>query len=192
MGITKVKAARRIALVGVLAIAMALSMALTSCSSLAEEVIRQAITEEFDSIKNFEGAAVDDMVTEFSKGSDLALMGIDDREFVQAWLAGFDYSIEDVTVEGDIATVKATLVRKSLNDANKAFQADFVAVAEAEAAAGATQDELMLTAGEMLMKALNDTKPTSTSLDFQYVKKGNTWEPTNESTAALGAALAGI
>ena len=73
-----------------------------------KEVIKKSITEELDSVKNLDEKFMEDCI-EAAGASELEAMGIDPEEFVKTYLSDFDYTVGDITVEDEKATVNVTL-----------------------------------------------------------------------------------
>ena len=96
-----------------LAVALAATMltGLVACGGeSAEDVIRKGVTEELESIKNLDQAALDEiMAGAGAANAGLEEYGIDMEEFCRTWLDGFDYSVDNVTVDGENATATATI-----------------------------------------------------------------------------------
>lgn len=100
----------------------------TGCANSANEnVIRTSLAEELDAYKNHDASVVSQI--RMQNAAELAMLGIDGEKYANALLEGFDYSIEDVKVDGDNATVTLVLTQKYLDED------------EAEAVIGALADD---------------------------------------------------
>lgn len=112
---------KKFAPAAVAAALLALAIALVGCSSgpSDEEVIRQGVSEELAAIK----AGDDELISSVEEGAgeDLKTLGIDARDFMSAYLDGFDYSVGDVKVDGDSATVHLSITCRSMGEATEAF-----------------------------------------------------------------------
>lgn len=112
---------KKFAPAAVAAALLALAIALAGCSSgpSDEDVIRQGVSEELAAIK----AGGDEFISsvEEDAGEDLKTLGIDARDFMSAYLDGFDYSVGDVKVDGDSATVHLSITCRSMGEATEAF-----------------------------------------------------------------------
>lgn len=87
----------------------------TGCANNANEnVIRTSLSEELDAYKNHDSSIVSQI--RMQNAAELAMLGIDGEEYANALLDGFDYSIEDVKVDGDDATVTLVLTQKYLDE----------------------------------------------------------------------------
>lgn len=88
----------------------------TGCANNANEnVIRTSLAEELDAYKNHDASVVSQI--RMQNAAELAMLGIDGEEYANALLDGFDYSIENVKVDGDKATVTLVLTQKYLDEA---------------------------------------------------------------------------
>lgn len=75
-------------------------IALVGCGGQSDEdVIREGIATDLDAVKNLDEDFLAEIVASTSS-SDLEEVGIDATELMKAYFGGFDYTIEDVTVDG--------------------------------------------------------------------------------------------
>ena len=149
---------KKFAPAAVAAALLALAIALAGCSSgpSDEDVIRQGVSEELAAIK-----AVDDEFissVEEDAGEDLKTLGIDARDFMSAYLDGFDYSVGDVKVDGDSATVHLSITCRSMGEATEAFMGAY-GDALADAKDLTDTDALYELAGKTLLESLSATEP---------------------------------
>ncbi|MCL1890925.1 MAG: hypothetical protein FWG00_02735 [Coriobacteriia bacterium] len=170
--------ARKTALALMLALVMALSLSLVGCGKSSEDVIRDGITEELEGLKTLNDDTVSQLLSD-SAGA-FTQFGIEDKEFFEAWLQGFDYSVDDVIVDGDNAVAKVTLTAKQMSDIMTAFQANV----------DVTKTDLNAL-GPALLDAAKSAKTTTTSIELPYVLRGNTWEQGIGFNSELAKALAG-
>jgi len=192
MDTTKPKVVQKIVLAVVLALTSALSLTFFACGGNSDEqVIRDGITNELESIKQLDDDAMDQILGSAASGADLEQYGITDEEFIRAWLSGFDYSVDDVTVNGNNATVDVTITCKSMSGIMVTFQNGITDFASGDEAATMTQDELDTQTGTILLDSANDTATQTTSISLPYVKNGNTWEPGAAFNTELSKALVG-
>lgn len=176
------------------ALALAFSAAaFVGCSeeSADEAMIREALTAELDSIKNLD----DDFMTELTAGTDAeasTIYGIAFEDFMAAYLLGFDYDIEDVSVSEDGASAVATveLTCKSLADMQTTLTANIQKVLESEEAASMGEEELNDLLAQAVVEALGSVEPTAIEpIVLEYAKANNVWTPTSESEQAIVSAL---
>lgn len=156
---------KKFAPAAVAAALLALAIALAGCSSgpSDEDVIRQGVSEELAAIK-----AVDDEFissVEEDAGEDLKTLGIDARDFMSAYLDGFDYSVGDVKVDGDSATVHLSITCRSMGEATEALTG-----ALADAKDLTDTDALYELAGKTLLESLSATQPKTVECDVQCQK----------------------
>ena len=145
--------------------------ALAGCGGQsAEDLIRDNLSAEFDQVKNLDEEFLNEVTADAST-SGLEEFGIDAVELMKAYFGGFDYVIDDVTVDGDTATATVTLTCKSFDDYMNAItdDADF---------------------GAAIIEAVNAIEPVQIDpIEIPYEKVDNTWEPTAEGEQALYSAL---
>lgn len=161
------------------------SLVLVGCQSgpTAEELIREALTQELDELKNGANDEFIESMMESADGS-FETLGIDEKTFAEAYLDGFDYAIGDIAVndEGDHATAGVTLKVKSIKGIVESFQSAFEAkLADMDLAALSNEDELMKLGGELLMQATKDAEPKESDLELQYDLKDDTWTPNEDA-----------
>lgn len=158
---------------------------LAGCGPSTEDMIRNDLTSQFDDIKN-DSSDIADEVAE-SAGEDFATIGVDAKAFATAYLEGFDYAINDVTVDGDTATADVTVTCKSLNSILNAFQTSFAAKLNSyDAESLPTEDELNQLAGQLLMEATEAAEPRETACSFTYTKDDDgTWEADESASSAM-------
>lgn len=165
-------------------------VALTACGGPSvEDLIREDLTTQFDEIK----AGGDDFMEgiEQSAGEDFDTLGVEPRAFAESFLEGFDYQIDDITVDDDTATAKVSLTVKSMGDIINEFQLSY-----AEYLSGLTEapseDEAYRQAGQMLMDATATVEPKTTDCTFTYSRDDDGEWSADESaeTELLNALMA--
>ncbi|WP_417142375.1 hypothetical protein [Raoultibacter massiliensis] len=178
-----------------LAVALAATMltGLVACGGeSAEDVIRKGVTEELESIKNLDQTALDEiMAGAGAANAGLEEYGIDMEEFCRTWLDGFDYSVDNVTVDGENATATVTITCKSLAEGINIFMDKVTALTEDPEAMSKSMDELNQMMGTMLMEGIGEAPVETNTVDLPYVLNGNTWEPGPGFDTALSQAFAG-
>lgn len=148
---------------------LAIAIALFGCSSGPSDadVIRQGVGDELAAIK----AGDDDLMAAIEEGAgeDLQALGLDAREFMGAYLDGFDYSVGDVQVDGDAATVHLTITCRSMADVTADFESAFAdALSSAEDVTDT--DALYQLAGKTLLQCLVDAQPKTVECDVRCQK----------------------
>lgn len=158
-----------------------------------EELIREAITEELDSIKNLEDETLEEMGVE-DLAEQLEPMGVDGEEFMKTYLDGFDYTVGDIKVDGEKATASITLKIKSFNSINTEMQnvsADMLG--DADELAEMSEDELMVKMGEVIMGIIEKTELKETEpIEISYELKDKVWTATTESEQNITNAMLSI
>lgn len=185
---------KKLAAWGAAALVAAMCMgSLVGCGGAnSEDLIRNAVTEEFESLKNLDDAAMSELMEGASMGDTTALeqYGIDQEEYLRSYLEGFDYRIDDVTVDGDTAKVMVVLTCKSASDIQQAITDSASKMVEDASIVDLDESALNSKIGEIFMEAIASVQPTETeSIELTYELSGNTWELTPESNRNIAAAM---
>lgn len=174
------KFGKSIAAVGVAAMMVFTLGAFTGCNAneANEEVIRESITEEFEPYKNHDSSVINQIRSENAVA--LATIGIDGEEYAKALLDGFDYSIEDVTVDGKNASVTMVITQKDIDEDEA--EAIMTALAEDPSFASMSMDERKALISDKIFEYINsvDAAPQD-PITIDFVLNGNTWELTDAS-----------
>jgi len=187
----KSKAIARAIMVFALVFATVMTFALTSCGNSDDKAIRDEITKQLDGIKSLDDTAVNNLLGDSINSLGLSSLGIDNGDFTKAWLTGFDYSVDNITINGNSATVSLTLTCKSINDIVATYQSELTDFANSGGAANMTADEAAQKSGQMFMDAVNSTPAKTTSIDLPCTKTGNVWMLGTSNNNELGKAFIG-
>lgn len=166
---------KRLFAIPLMAVAAMCMVVLAACGGPSvEELIREDLTAEFNSVLEMDPA---EFVSDVSASDAAAMqeMGVEPEEFAAAYLDGIDYSIGDITVDGDTATAQVVFTCKSMTTIMEAFEPladDFLATADVSSM---TQEEGMQKMGELIMQATTEAAPEDHDLEFTYTKDGNAW-----------------
>lgn len=168
------------------AIAMSVALALFSVAGLsgcatesAEDMITAAISGELDAYKNMEDSVMTDIASKVEEQG-LQTLGIEGQDFATAILDGFDYSIDNVEVNGDTAVATITIVSKSYSG----FEAEVQNIVQDMLSnsadfAGKSTEEVQAALGERVMAAFESIPVSTEQVQIEYKLEGNTWEPVN-------------
>ena len=180
----------RLVMLAVLGVSLAFgSLTLTACGPDHEQAIRDALTEELESIKNLDESFLSDLSSDPSI-AELQEFGIDPNEFFKAYLSGFDYRIDDETVDGDTATATVVLTTKSFSQFNDDLTASFEALLADESLATLSEEDLYARIGQSVMDTVNNLPIVENApVTVTYELVDNTWTPTEESQTSLENAL---
>lgn len=166
--------------VGILSAVLAFSgLALFGCGGTSDEqMVRDAVSAELDSIKNI----TDESVAAFTEGAGenaFADYGVSNEQFMTEYFAGFDYSIDSVTVEGDVATVEVSMTMRTMTDFEEALTTkteEFVA--SDEMLSIESEDELNQKIGELLIDSVKATELQQLGpVTITYNKVDGQWVP---------------
>ncbi len=180
---------RVIALAAVCCSLVFASAALAACGPDHEQAIRDALTQELDTIKNLDESFISEISSQ-DEVAGLEEFGIDPNEFFKSYLSGFDYSIDDVTVDGETATATVTLTIKSFNGFNEALTAAMDTLLADDSLVELSEEDLYARIGQSVMDTVNGLEPQQIEpLTIAYELVDNEWTPTSESQTQLDNAL---
>lgn len=157
-----------------------------------EEIIKKSIIEELDSVKNMDEKFLDECV-EAAGADELEAFGVEPEEFVKACLADFDYTLGDITVEGEKASASVTLKCKDF----EAFEKELEKAAEEMLMASAGEELMEMSEEEMreklsalILDAMSNMEAKETeAIPVDYELVGDKWTPTPESEQRITDAL---
>lgn len=165
---------------------------LPACSSgpSPEEQAKLCIDSELGSLEEQKG----DIAKEVKKGmkSQMDMLGIDADEFLDAYLDGFAYKINKITVadDGESARVNVTVKVKSGTDILSGFEDEFTQkvfekIKNGEISAN-DEDAIYKYGGELLLERTKSTEPKESKLTLICNKGGNgKWELSSASKTKL-------
>ena len=163
--------------------------ALAGCGANEEEQVRQQVAADLDAIKNLDDAMVQEVVAAAAEeGVDEAyeMFGITTEDVVRAYLDGFDYTIDSVTVDGDTAQVTVTMTMKSEADVTSAMNEWASGIDTAEIIA--TGDLTFL--GEGMIDAIGAVESTPQEpVTVEYVKADGAWAAASNIDSSIAGAV---
>ena len=178
------KVTKRIAALAAAALMVASLGVFTGCSADAanEEVIRTSIASELDPYKNHDSSVISQIQQQNAVA--IATVGMDCQEYAKALLDGFDYSIEDVTVNGKEATATIVMTQKDIDETEAetimeelANDPEFMAM---------SQDERKTAVSDRIFEYIESVEAAPQEpVTLEFVLNGNTWEPTEASATRL-------
>ncbi len=154
--------------------------ALSGCNAdeANEKVIRDSLTEELEPYKTHDSSVIGQIRSQNAVA--LATIGIDGDEYANALLDGFDYSIEDITVNGKDATATLVLTQKDIDEAEA--EVIMEELAADPAFAEMSQDERKAQVSDKIFEYINSVEAAAQDpITIDFVLNGNIWEPTEES-----------
>lgn len=176
-------------------LALAMGASVTACSD-EKQTVSNAVTSQLDSIKNPTQADVDDLLESDAEYKQLCEdYGIDTLEFIKHSFGRLEYTVDDVTVNGDMATVDLTVnnadIDTAYNNATTTVQntddPEILALISNGDAKGLAQKIYQLYYDEIdKVGMIGDTKIT---LELEKDDDGN-WEVTDDSVDDFYNALA--
>ena len=131
-------------------------------------------------------------MSESSSGS-FEMLGIDTQDFAESYLDGFEYKIDEVTVdeENGVATAVVKVKMKSVTDIMTEFSSQFETwIMGLDQSALPTEEELYAKGGEILMDVTKATEPHESDVVIDYAKDDEgTWEAAEDAEMAIMDAM---
>lgn len=173
-------------------LALSVGLVLGACSGPSpEEVIREDLTANLDRVKELDDDTVEELVS--SMGTiGLETYGIEASDVVRSLLDGFDYTIDDITVddEGTSAVASVSVTCKSASDfterINQAATDLATELMNDPSGLELLSDEEALNAriGEVVMETLDEVELQQTSIEIDYSKTDDGWTASDASELA--------
>lgn len=173
-------------------LALSVGLVLGACSGPSpEEAIREDLTANLDRVKELDDATVEELVG--SMGTiGLETYGIEASDVVRSLLDGFDYTIDDITVddEGTSAVASVSVTCKSASDfterINQAATDLATELMNDPSGLELLSDEEALNAriGEVVMETLDEVELQQTSIEIDYSKTDDGWTASDVSELA--------
>lgn len=173
-------------------LALSVGLVLGACSGPSpEEAIREDLTANLDRVKELDDATVEELVG--SMGTlGLETYGIEASDVVRSLLDGFDYTIDDITVddEGTSAVASVSVTCKSASDFTERINqaATDLATELMNDPSGlellSDEDALNARIGEVVMATLDEVELQQTSIEIDYSKTDDGWTASDASELA--------
>ena len=166
-------------------------VALVGCASAPdpEQAVRASLESELGVFQNPSQEQIDELVADLAGTDEFTTYGIDVDEYIKTMLDGFAYSVDSVEVgeDGKTAVGNVTITCKSTVSATakaEALAEEWV-VANAASLATMTEDELNLEIGKLLMRAVAESEPVTSSCSLDYELIDGTWTPADTAESQL-------
>lgn len=166
-------------------------MSLVGCSSAPdpEEAIRASLEAELGVFESPSQEQLDEIVAEVAGLDEFATYGIDAGEYVKTMLDGFAYSVDSIEVaeDGKTAVGNVTITCKSIVSATEKAESitEEWVIENAESLATMTDDEMNLEIGKLLMRAMAESEPVTSSCSLDYELVDGTWTPASTAESQL-------
>ena len=146
------------------------------CASPADH-LRSERAADLDGVKALDDETVSLLVSNLTdeERNALTTLGIDPAEYLRAYYDGFDYTIEDVVVDGESAQVTLTVCARTTLDVNTAITNAFAEV-DFESVAASGLDATSV--GPAVLDAVRATTPVwQESVTVPYLVVDDMWAP---------------
>ncbi|MBE6470165.1 MAG: hypothetical protein E7000_00435 [Coriobacteriaceae bacterium] len=191
---------RMLAIVLAAFLAIGAACVLAGCSGTSDEqVIREGLAKELDAFKSPTKESLEPYIGEIDSDQmeTLESYGIDIYEFIEHAFRGFDYTINDVTVDGDTATADVTIsnidVAKVASSVMDTVSSDKdIAAKVQKLAEGGDQSEVMKYVFSLMYDAMDAaTETVSTDTTIKLTKTNNQWDIDEDSISDMIAGMYG-
>ena len=152
------------------------------CAKTSSDVIRDAVIAEFESYKNPEDETLE-TIASMVEEEGLSELGISGREFASSVLEGFDYTIDEIRIQGESAYATVTVSSKSASDFNQRVASDVQAFVESDEWRSLSSEEQAHAIGEIALESLDETEVISEAITIEFALDDKTWVSTNASEA---------
>ena len=167
-----------------------MAVALVACGSdnPDEAAIRDSLTEELDSIKNYDTEEMEGILS--SLGMPLEDFGITAADICDAWLNSFEYSINGVivTIDGEEATATVTISCVPLIDAMYTWSDNILSDSSIYSM---EEEELYAYFGSSLIEAISSHEIITSTVELPYVFADDGWYADDGWDDAVYTALFG-
>lgn len=186
-------AKRAVAIVTMLALSVGLGFVLVACGSSAaddEQLINDELTKVLDAFKNPTKESLSPYITD-SDLAQLDALGVDYVELFQHLFKHFDYTINDVKVDGDKAVVKLTVenadISKVMSDLENSMTTDTEFVNELMTAYSSGGEQAIYPIiFKKLYQAIDDsTDIVKSDAELKLTKTNNQWDIDEDSMNEL-------
>lgn len=181
------KLTSRFILFAMLASLLAFSAPLqVGCAKSSEDVLRETVAEEFDTYKNLENEALD-KIAKTAEEEGLSDLGISGADFANAVLEGFDYRIDSIEINDEVANVSVTLTSKSSDDFEDRLSSGVQYFVDSGESVSMSAEEKNMKIGEITMQSFADTQMIEEQVQIEFQLQDKTWVSTNaaEQLASL-------
>lgn len=170
------------------AIAVVCTVLLSACGGPSvEELIREDVEKAFSEVSADNEDLMDAMVA--SSDGAFEQLGLDTKEFAEAYLDGFGHEIKEVVVDEEAGTADAKVIVKikSLT----AIMADFASqfqeyVNGLDLSTVSSEEVLYAQAGQILMDAVKNAEAAETECTFSYEKDDEgSWSATEDTETEI-------
>lgn len=160
-------------------------IALAGCAASSRDVLQETVQAEFDSYKNQEDAVLEKIAKTAETGG-LAELGISPSEFATQVLNGFDYKIDDISIDGSTAFVTVTITSKSSSDFQKRLNEGVEEFVSSASSSLLSPEQKSTEIGDIAMNVLENTETVEETIDLEFVLEDNVWVARNTNNTLSG------
>ena len=168
------------------ALAAACLLVLPSCSAFSpKDKVNDQMTELLDAVKDGSSSQLG-ALAECLDSEEVEGYGVSEKDLLNAYLEGFDYSIQDVTVNNGEAEVDVVFTVKKYSEFIDAFSETAYEIPLQDGSEDLSDEELYAQFGEAILETLSSTSTGQTeAITFNFSKSDGEWQPVDfENTLA--------
>lgn len=164
-------------------------LVLVSCGPDNEELVCQAVTEDLELVKTHDATLLEKLASK-ADAEGLAAYGIEPTAFLVSFLDGFDYRVDEVTVDGKTAQATVVLTCKSFDTFDSALSQSVASLSEGDGVANMGEEETAQLVGQAVMEALGSLEPVEKApVKLDFTLKDNAWTPSADVERVIAGAL---
>ena len=186
------------------ALVLCMGFALSGCGTSDEEMIRAGISKELDALKNPTSESLKEMFNKEGSETEAVeaqfeALGLDFYEFCEHLFKNFDYTIDEISIDGDKATVDLTVqgvnLEQAIEQVTDEVATDIQSNPEAYQDMLSSEDSVKEVYGLVFDKLYDhldtDAEQTEHSGAVYYNKVDNTWVIDEDSVTELAMGMFG-
>lgn len=160
--------------------------ALAGCAASSRDVLQDTVEAEFNSYKNHDDAVLEKIARTAENGG-LAELGISPSDFATQVLNGFDYTIDNISIEGSNAQVTVSITSKSSSDFQEKLNEGVSEFVNNASSSTLTANQKSVEIGDIAMNVLDNTETVTETIVLDFVLEDNVWvaRDTNETLSKL-------
>lgn len=157
-----------------------------------EQVIREGIVADLDGLAQEDSELRAKLAESLDAAGALEGLDVDSSAFIDEFLEGFTYEVGEIEVDDEAGSATAQVKVTCRTFTDIASRLKELVVAEAASGATSTEDEFSARIGELLMQALDETKPEEAEVTLACSRaEDDTWSVDEESRGELAQMMIG-
>jgi uncharacterized membrane protein len=156
-----------------------------------EQEIQSAVIDALSGYKDFNSETLDEFAVEMDLDK-LDQFGLTGQTFLKKYFEGFDYSISDININNNQASVSVTVACKDFTEIENAISQNVSKLVEQAQAGKLTSSTMKQSYGDLILDSIDKTNLKNYSLTLTYSKDdAGIWVPVDNIGIVLAGALLG-